>query len=87
MYTSYNLGWLKQEEAQFLVNPPEVAKHYPERLQRLLGYQMHEPFLGWVDLQDPVVMLEDYEELSAPRLDQAKNEEGRMILADTVRRE
>jgi len=87
MYTSYNLGWLKQEEAQFLVNPPDVAKHYPARLQRLLGYQMHEPFLGWVDLQDPAVVLGDYKELSAPRLDQSKNEDGRMILADTVRRE
>ena len=87
MYTSYNLGWLKQEEAQFLVNPPEVARHYPERLQRLLGYQMHQPFLGWVDLQDPVVVLNDYEELSAPKVDEPKNEYGRMILADTVRRE
>ena len=87
MYTSYNLGWLKQEEAQFLVNPPEVARHYPPRLQRLLGYQMHEPFLGWVDLQDPVVVLNDYEELSAPRVDQPKNEQGRMILADDIRRE
>ena len=87
MYTSYNLGWLKQEEAQFLVNPPEVARHYPERLQRLLGYQMHRPFLGWVDLQDPVVVLNDYEELSAPRVDEEKNKDGRMILADNIRRE
>ena len=87
MYTSFNLGWLKQEEAQFLVNPPEVARHYPERLQRLLGYQMHRPFLGWVDLQDPVVVLNDYEELSAPRIDEEKNEDGRMILADSIRRE
>ena len=87
MYTSYNLGWLKQEEAQFLVNPPEVARHYPQPLQRLLGYQMHEPYLGWVDLQDPVVVLNDYEELSAPRVDAPKNEDGRMILADNVRRE
>ena len=87
MYTSYNLGWLKQEEAQFLVNPPEVARHYPQRLQRLLGYQMHQPFLGWVDLQDPVVVLNNYEELSAPRLDEPKNKDGRMILADNIQRE
>lgn len=87
MYTSYNLGWLKQEEAQFLVNPPEVARHYPERLQRLLGYQMHRPFLGWVDLQDPVVVLNDYEELSGSRVDEEKNKDGRMILAESIRRE
>ena len=89
MYTGYNLGWLKQEEAQFLTNPPEVARHYPERLQRLIGYQMHSPFLGWYDLQDPIVVLQDYEELSAPRTDdhpEGKTQDGRVILADEVRR-
>ena len=89
MYTGYNLGWLKQEEAQFLTNPPEVARHYPERLQRLIGYQMHSPFLGWYDLQDPIVVLQGYEELSAPRTDdhpEGQTQSGRVILADEVRR-
>ena len=87
MYTSYNLGWLKQEEAQFLTNLPEVARHYPEQLQRLIGYQMHSPFLGWYDLQDPIVVLQDYEELSAPRLvDRPEREDGRVDFSADVRR-
>jgi len=89
LYTSYNLGWLKQEEQQFLVNPPEIARHYSERLQRLVGYQMHTPFLGWYDLQDPIVVLQGYEELSAPKRDDRPEGEtrgGRVVLADTVRR-
>ena len=89
LYTGYNLGWLKQEEAQFLTNPPEIARHYPPRLQRLIGYQMHSPFLGWYDLQDPIVVLNDYEELSGERRDdlpEGNTQSGRVILSDDVRR-
>lgn len=87
MYTAYNLGWLKQEEAQFLVNPPEVARHFPTRLQQLVGYQMHTPFLGWYDLQDPIVVLDNYEELSAPRNDdRPERGDGRVALSNKVHR-
>lgn len=55
---SYSLGWLKQAENQFLANPPEVARQYPEILQRLIGYQIHQPNLGWYEGQDPKVVLE-----------------------------
>ena len=34
----YSLGWLRQEENQVLSSPPEVARNFPERLQRLIGY-------------------------------------------------
>ena len=34
----YSLAWLRQEENQYLANPPEIARTYPERLQRLIGY-------------------------------------------------
>jgi ectoine hydroxylase-related dioxygenase (phytanoyl-CoA dioxygenase family) len=86
MYTSYSLGWLKQEEAQFLVNPPAIARRYPERLQRLIGYQMHKPFLGWYDLQDPIVVLRDYEELSQGALDHAPDGQSEIGLRKSVRR-
>jgi ectoine hydroxylase-related dioxygenase (phytanoyl-CoA dioxygenase family) len=86
LYTSYSLGWLKQEEAQFLVNPPEVARHYPERLQRLIGYQMHRPFLGWYDLRDPIELLRGYQELAEGAIDQAPDGQTEIALAKNVRR-
>ena len=55
---SYVLGWLRQEENQYLTVPPEMAKTFEPQLQALLGYQVHEPFLGWVNnLEDPKTML------------------------------
>jgi ectoine hydroxylase-related dioxygenase (phytanoyl-CoA dioxygenase family) len=56
----YNLGWLRQEENQYLAVPPEVARTLPEKLQRLVGYQMHEPGLGFVGGvgQEPLELLQ-----------------------------
>lgn len=51
---SYKLAWLTGGERLLLSTPPEVARHLPERLQRLLGYQLHRPNLGWVEGQDPI---------------------------------
>tara|TARA_B100000029_G_scaffold52345_1_gene47602 strand:+ start:1826 stop:2713 length:888 start_codon:yes stop_codon:yes gene_type:complete len=56
----YCLGWLRQEQNQYLAIPPEIAKDLSEDLQRLIGYTIHEPFLGWHDLQDPSVVLQGY---------------------------
>jgi hypothetical protein len=50
---SYNLGWLRQAENSYLAYSPEEVKEMPERLQRLLGYFVHEPNLGSVDGIDP----------------------------------
>ncbi len=51
---SYCLGWLKTYENQFLAYPREVARGFPENLQRLIGYQMHRPNLGGWEGQDPI---------------------------------
>lgn len=51
---SYRLGWLASGERLLLSTPPEVARRLPERLQRLLGYQLHRPNLGWIEGQDPI---------------------------------
>ncbi len=53
----YSLGWLRQSENQYLSYPPEVAKHFPEALQRLIGYNVHRPNLGWVNGHDPITLL------------------------------
>lgn len=50
----YALGWLRQEEEQFLVVTPERARQLPEGARRVLGYQSHGPYLGWVGGNDPV---------------------------------
>lgn len=54
----YSLGWLRQEENQYLANPPEVAREYPERLQRLIGYDYGGPYLGFVNGDTPQRLLQ-----------------------------
>lgn len=51
---SYRLGWLASGERLLLSIPPEIARRLPERLQRLIGYQIHRPNLGWIEGQDPL---------------------------------
>ena len=46
LINTYALGWLRQEENQYLSVPREIADSYPENLRRLMGYQAHGPFLG-----------------------------------------
>lgn len=54
----YVLGWLRQEENQYLSCPPEVARHLPERIQRLAGYAMGAYALGYMDdVRDPMSVL------------------------------
>jgi ectoine hydroxylase-related dioxygenase (phytanoyl-CoA dioxygenase family) len=65
---SYCLGWLKTYENQFLCYPREVVRCFPERLQRLLGYQMHRPYLGGWEGQDPIRWL-DGEDRRLPHAD------------------
>lgn len=48
----YTLGWLRQEENQYLAVPPEIAKQLPLELQRLIGYCEHPPLLGWTEGED-----------------------------------
>jgi len=55
----YALGWLRQEENQYLACPPEVARTLPVKLQKLIGYQLHPPFLGWYEMNDPIRLLQD----------------------------
>ena len=44
---TYCLGWLRQEENQYLSCPPEVAKDLDPELQALLGYTSGGPALGY----------------------------------------
>ena len=44
---TYALGWLRQEENQYLSCPPELARDLEPRLQALLGYCMGSYALGY----------------------------------------
>lgn len=44
---TYTLGWLRQEENQYLSCPPEIAKDLAPALQGLIGYAMGGYALGY----------------------------------------
>ena len=44
---TYSLGWLRQEENQYLSCPPSIAKDFDPVLQDLLGYTQGEYALGY----------------------------------------
>lgn len=46
LINTYSLGWLRQEENQYLTIPREVADSYPEHIRRLIGYQASGKYLG-----------------------------------------
>ena len=52
---TYNVGWLRQEENQYLSCPPEVAAELPDDLLRLMGYRVGAYALGYIDdVRDPI---------------------------------
>jgi ectoine hydroxylase-related dioxygenase (phytanoyl-CoA dioxygenase family) len=58
---AYCLGWLRQEENQYLCCPPDIAKNFDVTLQNLLGYTQGEYALGYYSdpySKDKVVILE-----------------------------
>ena len=44
---TYALGWLRQEENQYLACPPEIARTLDPELQDLIGYQIGQYALGY----------------------------------------
>jgi ectoine hydroxylase-related dioxygenase (phytanoyl-CoA dioxygenase family) len=42
LINTYSLGWLRQEENQYLAVPRAIADSYPEHVRRLMGYQSHD---------------------------------------------
>ena len=45
----YVLGWLRQEENQYLSYTLDEVRQLPERIQRLLGYEVGAYALGYID--------------------------------------
>jgi ectoine hydroxylase-related dioxygenase (phytanoyl-CoA dioxygenase family) len=55
----YAASWLRPVENHVLAVPPELARTLPVRLQELLGYNIHPPFIGYVDGRHPRTLLHD----------------------------
>jgi ectoine hydroxylase-related dioxygenase (phytanoyl-CoA dioxygenase family) len=49
--------WVRQIENMVLAVPPDCARGYSERVQELLGYDVLEPFIGYVDGVHPKRLL------------------------------
>jgi ectoine hydroxylase-related dioxygenase (phytanoyl-CoA dioxygenase family) len=54
-------GWLRQEENQYLANSIGSIKGLPRVLKERMGYGLSRPFMGWVDLKSPMLMLHSEE--------------------------
>jgi ectoine hydroxylase-related dioxygenase (phytanoyl-CoA dioxygenase family) len=49
----YCVAWGRQMESMLLSVPPHIVAKYPERIQQLLGYSIHPPFMGHVNGMHP----------------------------------
>jgi ectoine hydroxylase-related dioxygenase (phytanoyl-CoA dioxygenase family) len=55
---TYSVGWVRQEENQYLACPAEIARTLEDDLLRVMGYQAGAFAMGYVgDLQDPLAVL------------------------------
>lgn len=60
---TYAVGWVRQEENQFVACPPDLARTLDDDLLRMMGYQSGAFALGYVgDQQDPLAALRGREE-------------------------
>lgn len=50
-------GYLRQEENQYLANDLERIRELPVGLQRFAGFGASKPYMGWVDMEEPVRLL------------------------------
>jgi ectoine hydroxylase-related dioxygenase (phytanoyl-CoA dioxygenase family) len=49
----YAAGWLRQQENHILAVPADIVRTLEPRLQELIGYGIHPPFVGYVDGRHP----------------------------------
>jgi ectoine hydroxylase-related dioxygenase (phytanoyl-CoA dioxygenase family) len=59
---TYAVGWVRQEENQYLSTPIEIARTLPDDLLKVMGYQMGCFAMGYVrDFEDPMVVIREPE--------------------------
>lgn len=59
----YCQPFLRPQESQLLIVPPDAARACSDRMRGLLGYSIHPPFIGQVDGMHPLRLIDgDYRE-------------------------
>lgn len=53
----YCTGWARQLENMALAIPPDTVRTLPKRVRELIGYSIHEAFMGYVDGMHPQKVL------------------------------
>jgi len=59
MTIQYCQPWLRPQESQLLIAPPDVARQMPPRVQAMLGYSIHPPFIGQVEGKHPLRLVDE----------------------------
>lgn len=60
---TYGVGWVRQEENQYLACPPDIARTLDDGLLEMMGYRQGAFSLGYVgDQQDPLAVLRGSEQ-------------------------
>jgi ectoine hydroxylase-related dioxygenase (phytanoyl-CoA dioxygenase family) len=54
----YCQPYLRPQESQLLIVPPDAARACSDRLRTLLGYSIHPPFIGQVDGMHPLRLVD-----------------------------
>jgi len=54
----YCQPWLRPQESQLLIVPPDAARACSERVRSMLGYSIHPPFIGQVDGMHPLRLVD-----------------------------
>jgi ectoine hydroxylase-related dioxygenase (phytanoyl-CoA dioxygenase family) len=58
----YCVAWGRQMESMLLSVPPHIVAKYPERIQQLLGYSIHPPFMGHSNGMHPSRLLKELQQ-------------------------
>jgi len=58
----YCVAWGRQMESMLLSVPPHIVAQYPERVQQLLGYSIHPPFMGHSNGMHPMRLLKELQQ-------------------------
>jgi ectoine hydroxylase-related dioxygenase (phytanoyl-CoA dioxygenase family) len=70
---TYAVGWVRQEENQYLSTPIEIARTLPEDLLKVMGYQMGCFAMGYMrDFEDPMTAIREPENRSVVGIELVK---------------
>jgi ectoine hydroxylase-related dioxygenase (phytanoyl-CoA dioxygenase family) len=59
MTIQYCQPWLRPQESQLLIAPPDVARRLPDRVRAMVGYSIHPPFIGQVEGKHPLRLVDE----------------------------